>query len=188
MPITTVSPAVVSKVAYRGNPSGFVAVARQWEMPLDSIPVDDALILVVEAIEKPGNLGGMLRSAEAAGAAVIVASPTTDLYNSNVVRAAMGALFRIPIAVASTGETLDWLKRNSVAVYATSPAAETALWDVDLTGSCALVVGGESEGLSQAWLEQPAVVIPMPGKADSLNASVSAAIALFEAIRQRQSV
>lgn len=187
IPITTLAPPVLAKVAYRGNPSGFIAVARQWEMPLDAVPVSGALVLVVEAIEKPGNLGGMLRSAEAAGAAVIVASPTTDLFNSNVVRAAMGALFRVPLAVASTTETLAWLQANDVAVYATSPGAEQVIWDVDLTGRCALVVGGESEGLSEPWLEQPGVVIPMPGKADSLNASVSAAIVLFEAVRQRRS-
>ena len=184
--ITTVAPPVLARVAYRGNPSGFIAVARQWEMPLDVIPVTDALILVVESIEKPGNLGGMLRSAEAAGASVIVASPTTDLFNSNVVRAAMGALFRVPLAVASTEDTLAWLSENLLSVYPMSPAAERALWDVDLTGPCALVVGGESEGLTEAWLEHPRVVIPMPGKADSLNASVSAAIGLFEAVRQRR--
>ncbi len=184
--ITTVAPPVLAKVAYRGNPSGFIAVARQWEMPLSAIPVSNALILVVESIEKPGNLGGMLRSAEAAGASVIVASPTTDLFNSNVVRAAMGALFRVPLAVASTEDTLAWLKQGRVAVFATSPTATKVLWDVDLTRPCALVIGGESDGLSEAWLEQPGVSIPMPGRADSLNASVSAAVVLFEAVRQRR--
>lgn len=186
LPMTSVTSDVLSKVAYRGNPSGFIAVARQWEMLLGAIPLSDALILVVEAIEKPGNLGGMLRSAEAAGASVIVASPTTDIYNSNVVRAAMGALFRVPLAVASTADTLAWLQENGLAVYATSPAAETSLWEADFTAPCALVVGGESDGLTDAWLEQSRVSIPMPGKADSLNASVSAAIVLFEAVRQRQ--
>jgi len=186
IPITTVSPAVLHKVSLRGNPSGFVAVLRQWEAPLSAVPVADALVLVVESIEKPGNLGGMIRSANAAGASVVVAEPTTDLFNSNVIRASMGTLFTTPVAVASTGETLAWLGANRIAIYATTPAASRDHTEADLTGPCALVVGSESVGLTPAWLEHERIRIPMTGTIDSLNASVSAGIVLFEAVRQRR--
>lgn len=184
-PITTISPAVLQRISLRGNPSGFVAVLAQWEAPLATIPVADALILVVESIEKPGNLGGMIRSANAAGASVIVAEPTTDLFNSNVIRASMGTLFTTPVAVASTEETLEFLDDHGIEVYATSPAATLAHFEADLSRPCALVVGAESVGLSDAWLARNRLLIPMTGTIDSLNASVSAGVVLFEAVRQR---
>jgi TrmH family RNA methyltransferase len=186
IPITSVSVAVLEKISLRGNPSGFVAVLRQWEAPLSAIPTGDALVLVVESIEKPGNLGGMIRSANAAGAAVVVADPTTDLFNSNVIRASMGTLFTTPVAVASTSETLTWLRENEIKVFSTTPLATQAHSDVDLTQPCALVVGSESTGLTDAWLDLEQILIPMTGTIDSLNASVSAGIVLFEAVRQRR--
>ena len=185
-PVTTVSSRVLDKITLRGNPSGFVAVLRQWEAPLDLIPTDDALVLVVESIEKPGNLGGMIRSANAAGASVVVADATTDLFNSNVIRASMGTLFTTPVAVASTEETKAWLRAHGIATYATTPSATAAHFEADLTKPVAVVVGSESSGLTDAWLDEPRLLIPMVGTIDSLNASVSAGIVLFEAVRQRR--
>ena len=186
IPVTSVSPPVLEKISLRGNPSGFVAVLRQWEAPLSAIPTGRALVLVVESIEKPGNLGGMIRSANAAGASVVVADPTTDLFNSNVIRASMGTLFTTPVAVASTTDTMDWLDEHDIAVFATTPSATRAHSDVDLTRSCALVIGSESTGLTAAWFDREQILIPMSGTIDSLNASVSAGIVLFEAVRQRR--
>ena len=186
IPVTSVTGPVLNKISLRGNPSGFVAVLKQWEAPLALLPTEDALVLVVESIEKPGNLGGMIRSANAAGASVIVADPTTDLFNSNVIRASMGTLFTTTVAVASTTETLAWLAAHEIAVFATTPAATLAHSDADLTGRCALVVGSESTGLTDEWLSAEQILIPMTGTIDSLNASVSAGIVLFEAARQRR--
>jgi TrmH family RNA methyltransferase len=186
IPITAVTAPVLEKISLRGNPSGFVAVLRQWEAPLSALPTDDALVLVVESIEKPGNLGGMIRSANAAGAAVVVADPTTDLFNSNVIRASMGTLFTTPVAVASTSETLAWLHENEIAIFAATPSATQAHSEVNLTQPCALVVGSESTGLTDAWLGSQRILITMTGTIDSLNASVSAGIVLFEAVRQRR--
>jgi len=187
IPITSVSAPVLEKISLRGNPSGFVAVLRQWETPLSSIPTEEALVLVVESIEKPGNLGGMIRSANAAGAAVIVADPTTDLFNSNVIRASMGTLFTTPVAVASAAQALAWLDENGIVVFATTPAATQTHSEVELTQPCALVIGSESTGLTDTWLDRQQILIPMTGTIDSLNASVSAGIVLFEAVRQRRS-
>lgn len=188
IPITSVSPPVLEKISLRGNPSGFVAVLRQWEAPLSAIPTEQALVLVVESIEKPGNLGGMIRSANAAGGSVVVADPTTDLFNSNVIRASMGTLFTTPVAVASTPDTMAWLETNGIAVFATTPAATKAHSEVDLTQPCALVIGSESTGLTDAWFAREQILIPMTGTIDSLNASVSAGIVLFEAVRQRRAI
>ncbi len=186
IPITSVSGPVLEKISLRGNPSGFVAVLRQWGAPIAALPTENSLFLVVESIEKPGNLGGMIRSANAAGASVVVADATTDLFNSNVIRASMGTLFTTPVAVASTDETLAWLDENDIAVYATTPAATKAHSEVDLTRPCALIIGSESIGLSDVWFGRQQILIPMTGTIDSLNASVSAGIVLFEAVRQRR--
>lgn len=186
VPVTTVSPGVLERISLRGNPSGFVAVLDQWDAPIDAIPVENALILVVESIEKPGNLGGMIRSANAAGASVIVAEPTTDLFNSNVIRASMGTLFTTPVAVGTSTEALAFLDAHDIAVFATTPSASRAHFQADLIQPCAIVVGAESEGLSDTWLAREAILIPMTGTIDSLNASVSAGIVLFEAVRQRR--
>jgi len=116
----------------------------------------------------------------------VVADSTTDLFNSNVIRASMGTLFTTPVAVASTAETLAWLDENEIAVFATTPAATQTHSEVDLTQPCALVVGSESTGLTDVWFGREQVLIPMSGTIDSLNASVSAGIVLFEAVRQRR--
>ncbi len=178
-----------AKVSYRDRPEGMIAVARQFETGLASLPpADDPLYLVVESIEKPGNLGTMLRTADAAGVTgVIVTDPTTDPFNPNVVRASLGCLFTVPLAVASTGDALAWLAKSHVRTVATTPDTPTLLWEADLSGPVAIVVGSEQYGLSSEWLDgaDERVRIPMGGEADSLNAAMAAGVALFEAVRQR---
>ncbi len=178
------------KASYRDRPEGLIAVARQFPTGLDRIQLGtDPLLLVAESIEKPGNLGTMLRAAEAAGAAaVIVCDPTTDPFNPNVVRASLGTLFCLPLGVTSTSDVIAWLRRHGVRTVATTPGARRPHWETDLTGSVAVVVGNEQYGLSAAWLEAAdyQALIPMPGSVDSLNAAMAAAIVLFEAARQRQ--
>ena len=177
------------KVSYRDRPEGLLGVARQFEVGLGRLEIaDPALVLVAEAIEKPGNLGTMLRTAEAAGAgAVIVCDPATDPFNPNVVRASLGTLFEVPLAVASTPDTIAWLRERRIRSLAATPAAATPHHAADMTGPVALVIGSEQYGLTDAWLEgaDERIVIPMPGSVDSLNAAMSAGILLFEAIRQR---
>ena len=177
------------KVSYRDRPEGLLAVLRQPALPLTALRMGaDPLVLVVESVEKPGNLGAMLRTAEAAGAdAVVVADPTTDVFNPNVVRASLGSLFTIPLAVADGDEALGWLREMGLRVIATSPAAAEPCWKSDLSGGAAVVIGPEQHGLSGRWLEgaDQTVRIPMSGTVDSLNAGSAAAVLLFEARRQR---
>lgn len=177
------------KVSYRDRPEGLLALARQFPVGLDRLDFsENPLILVVESIEKPGNLGTMLRTADAAGVdAVIVCDPTTDPFNPNVVRASLGCLFSVPIAVAETESTIRRLADQGVATFASTPAANKPYWDGDYRSASALVVGSEQYGLSDRWLENAdqRVLIPMAGDADSLNAAMAAGILLFEAVRQR---
>lgn len=178
------------KISYRDRPEGLLAVARQFETALDRLIFHpDALVLVVEAIEKPGNLGTMLRTADAAGvSSVIVCDPTTDPFNPNVVRASLGTLFTVPLAIASTDDAISALAGAGVTTVATTPDTKRQLWDVRLQRPLALVVGSEQYGLSQRWLEAAdhLASIPMAGSADSLNAAMAAGVALFEAVRQRR--
>ena len=182
------APAPFRKAAYRDRPEGLLAVAHQFDTSLPRLAVaGNVLLLVVEAIEKPGNLGTMLRTADAAGAAVVVADPGTDPFNPNVVRASLGSLFTVPIAIASTDEVIVWLDERGIRTTVTTPSARMHHWDADYTGSVAVVVGSEQYGLSDPWLDgrYPAVRIPMAGTADSLNAATAAGIVLFEAVRKR---
>ena len=147
----------------------------------------DALWLVAASVEKPGNLGAMLRTADAAGAAgVLVADAATDPFNPNVVRASVGTLFSVPLAVASAEDVRAWLATHGIRVVATSPDAPSDYATADLTGPVAIVVGGEHGGLGADWLGAGETVrIPMAGQADSINAAMAAAVLLFEARRQR---
>ena len=177
------------KMSYRDRPEGLLAVCSFYDTSLESIELTDTpLVLVVESIEKPGNLGTMLRAATAAGVdAVIVADPTTDVFNPNVVRSSIGTCFVVPIAVTDTDAALGWLRKKTVPIVAATPDATTPHWDAPLATS-AIVIGSEQYGLSERWLSEAdtKVVIPMPGGSiDSLNAAASAAILLFEAVRQR---
>ena len=179
-----------AKMSYRDRPEGLLAVCAQFDTSLDRIELSDRpLVLIVEGIEKPGNLGTMIRAAGAAGVdAVIAADPTTDVFNPNVVRSSIGTMFSVPIAVADTDDAIAWLRKGGLKIVASTPDAETTIYDADLTQRVALVVGSEQYGLSIDWLgvSDIDVRIPMPGGVvDSLNAAASAAVLLFEAVRQR---
>lgn len=178
-----------AKVAYRERPDGLLAVAPQWKRTLADLALSPApFILVVEAIEKPGNLGTILRSADAAGCdAVIVCDPVTDIFNPNVVRASTGVLFSVPLVVERGEPVLQWLREHPIRIVVTTPAAPAVYSDADLRGPLALVMGSEQYGLSEYWLRNAdlSVRIPMAGQADSLNVAMATIITLFEAVRQR---
>lgn len=186
-----VSKAAFAKAAYRERPDGLVAVAAQWRHSLDDLHLQsEPLLLIVEGIEKPGNLGTILRSADAAGCdAVIVCDPVTDLFNPNVVRASTGVLFSVPCVIAESAAVAAWLGRHGVRAVATTPAATQFYTDADMRGPLAIVMGSEQYGLSDFWLKQSEVQvrIPMAGQADSLNVAMATIITLFEAVRQRGS-
>ncbi len=189
---------VFARLSYRDGPDGVLAVAATFPTGLDRIqrPVawrPDPLVLVVAGLEKPGNLGAVLRSAAAAGVdAVIAADPVADVFNPNVVRAAQGALFAVPLAVAGADETRTWLRDLGIPVYAAGPRGSQPPWALPLSRAAALVVGPEHAGLDAGWFAtaDATVAIPMPGArngrgVDSLNAAAATAILLFEAVRQR---
>jgi len=181
---------VFAKIAYRERPEGLLAIVDQWETALGDLKLSDPpFLLVVESIEKPGNLGTILRSADAAGVdAVIVCDPVTDLFNPNVVRSSTGVLFAVDVAVARSDTVLGWLREKKLRIAATTPQAGNLYTDADLTGPLAVVMGNEQHGLSPIWMDacdQP-IRIPMAGQADSLNVAMAALITLFEAVRQRK--
>lgn len=174
-----------AKMAYRSN--GALLVARQFDTSLDRLPAG-SLFLITESIEKPGNLGTMIRTAEGAGVdGVIVCDPTTDIFNPNVVRASIGTMLWVPIAVATQSEAMAWCADRGVQTVAASPDAEIRYDQSDLSPPTAIVVGAEHDGLSADWMTHAdiTVTIPMLGHGDSLNAAASAAIMLYEAVRQR---
>jgi len=191
--VIEVAETVFARLSYRDNPDGVLGVARAFDTSLAAVDlagVADPLVLVVAELEKPGNLGTMLRSASAAGAAaVIVADPVTDVFNPNVVRSSQGALFGVPVGVGDTGAVLGWLRGHGLRVYAAGPGGSQPYWRLPLAGPCALVVGSEHRGLPPEWFDaaDERVVIPMPGSGgvDSLNAAAAAAVLLFDAVRQR---
>ena len=183
---------VLRKMAYRDRPEGLIGVAPQRRLELQNIALPDdrpALVVVAEAIEKPGNLGTMLRSADATGVdALILADACTDLFNPNVVRASTGMLFSVPVAEATTPDTLAWLREHRITVLAATPHTDTVYTDADLTVPLALAVGTEQYGLSETWLKEADlnVRIPMLGQADSLNVATATTLLLYEAVRQRK--
>lgn len=187
-----VTPAVYEKIAYRGTTEGLLAVVRARKTTLDSLPQkEDALYIVLESVEKPGNLGAVLRSADAAQAdAVIVCDPLTDLYNPNLVRSSIGALFTVPCVACTTEACIRWLKSRRVRILTAQLQDSSLYYDTDMRAATAIVMGTESTGLTDAWRQaaDAHIRIPMLGRLDSLNVSVSAAILLFEAVRQRQSL
>lgn len=186
---TAVSREVFAKISYRENPDGWLAVVPAPGRPLDALQLPERpLILVCESVEKPGNLGAMLRTADATGlAAVIAAGPVTDWGNPNLVRASKGTVFSVPVASAATDDVVEWLHDHHVDLVATSPDAESTIDAVDLSGAIAIAVGAEHTGLSPELVASARYVvrIPMFGRINSLNVSASAAIGLYEAVRQR---
>lgn len=184
-----VPPDIFAKLAYRSESGGLLLVIPYLGRALESLaPPAPAFLTVIEGVEKPGNLGAILRTADAAGVhAVIVTAGATDIHNPNVVRASLGALFTVPVAEASPQVTIDWLHRHQIQIVAASPAATTRYTAVDMTGPTAIVMGSEATGLSSTW-EQAAdflVQIPMVGIVDSLNLATSTALLLYEVVRQR---
>lgn len=181
---------VFEKITYRGGSGGFLAIARQPGIALSDLPATgDALFLVVEAVEKPGNLGAIVRSADGSGAtAVIACGAGTDLYNPNAIRASLGTVFTVPCARPEVAEAVRWLKETGTTIVTATPGGDLPYTAVDFTGRRAIAVGAEDAGLSPAWLEAAdhRVLIPMKGAADSLNVSATAAILLYEALRQRE--
>ena len=183
--------AAFEKVAYREGPDGFLAVVDSVvrtcaELRVGPVP----LALVCQGVEKPGNLGAMLRTADAAGIeAVVAADPVTDWGNPNLVRASKGTVFSVPVASDSTTQTLKWLSDNGIALAATTPDTHMDYTDVDYTGPIAIAVGAEKYGLTDEVLAAAAyrIRIPMAGRANSLNVAASAAIVIYEAVRQRRS-
>jgi TrmH family RNA methyltransferase len=183
---------VYEKMAYRGSTEGLMAVVRSRTMSLSDLPQkENPLYVVLERVEKPGNLGAVLRSADAAQAdAVIVCDPLTDLFNPNLIRSSIGAIFTVPCVACSTDECIAFLKDHGVRILTAQLQDSHLYYDTDMRCGTAIVMGTESTGLTDTWRRaaDAHIRIPMLGRLDSLNVSVSAAILLFEAVRQRQSV
>jgi len=177
------------KVAYRESTEGIIAEVECKERRLEDLELSERpLVMVLESVEKPGNLGAVLRSADAARAdAVIVCDPLTDLYNPNLIRASLGGIFTVPTVAASSEEAIAWLKTRGIRILTAQLQDSSWYYDIDMTVGTALVMGTESTGLTDIWRRaaDAHIRIPMLGRLDSLNVSVSAAILLFEAVRQR---
>lgn len=184
------SEAAFGNISYRDRPDGLIAVAEQMHHLLNSIKLSDsAFVVIAEAIEKPGNLGTILRSADAAGVdGVIVCDRCTDIYNPNVVRASVGTLFTTPVVESTSQEVLNLMRSQRITIVAATPSADQEFTEVDLTGSIAIAVGTEQLGLSDFWMKEADihVRIPMHGIADSLNVATATTLLLYEAVRQRK--
>ncbi|MBU8921894.1 MAG: RNA methyltransferase [Bacteroidales bacterium] len=184
-----VSPAVYGKLAYRSSTEGIIAVFKKPEESLSSFTTHQAaLYLVVDGVEKPGNLGAVFRSADGAGVnGIIVTGKGTDLYNPNVIRASLGTVFNIDSAVSTSSEAMRWLKEREIRMIVATPAAKQLYHEADLSSHCAIIVGSEDQGTSREYIDSAdhLIRLPMRGIADSLNVSVSASILIYESLRQR---
>jgi RNA methyltransferase, TrmH family len=184
-----ISRPVFERIAYRDSTEGIYALVTPRQLQLKDIKLrKQPLVLILESVEKPGNLGALLRTADAAALdAVIICDPHTDLFNPNVIRSSIGAIFTQQVSTCTSAEAINWIKMKGIRSFAASLGGKKFYHQVDFTAPSALVMGTESTGLSDQWLmacnEQ--ILIPMLGKMDSLNVSTSAAILLFEAMRQR---
>ncbi len=188
--ITEFSAEVYEKIAYRGSTEGIMALFKEKDLTLDSLDLkaQNLLILVAEAPEKPGNIGAILRTADAAKVdAVLIANPKTDLFNPNIIRSSVGCVFTNKVAMGTTSEIIEFLKKNKISIYAAELKASKNYDEIDFKGSSAIIVGTEATGLSEEWLENSDqnIIIPMQGEIDSMNVSVAAGILIFEAKRQR---
>lgn len=188
-PIFEVSEAVYGKIAYREGTEGIVAVMEDRPVALDNLLLkENPLVIVLESVEKPGNIGAVLRTADAAGAdAVIVCDPLTDIHNPNLIRASLGAAFSVPLVAASSEDALKWIRAHGLSVITAQLQDSSLYYDTDMASPTALVFGTEDKGLTDFWRanSDARIRIPMMGMMDSLNVSVSAAILCFEAVRQR---
>ena len=195
--IYEVTPDVFAKMAYREDSGGLLLVAPYWDRSLDGLlekqpfPRRVPFLVVIEGVEKPGNLGAILRTADATGTEGVIlthgAIDSTDLHNPNVVRASLGTIFSVPVVSDSNARVIHWLRQQGIQIITTTPAATTPYTAVNLTGPVAIVMGSEAHGLSDEWLNAAdhQVMIPMHGIADSLNLSVATALLLYEVVRQR---
>ncbi|MBS0207597.1 MAG: RNA methyltransferase [Planctomycetes bacterium] len=190
--IAPVTETVFAKLAYGERHDGVVAVAERPTARLDELRLPERpLVVVLAGVEKPGNVGAALRSADGAGAsALVVADGATDLFNPNTIRASQGVIFSFPVVEATAAETLSWLRRRGLAMYAARPDAATVYTDAHLTGPAALILGSEAEGLDAVWQADDVhpIRLPMLGQSDSLNVSVTAAVLCYEALRQREAI
>lgn len=186
-----ISHEVYKKLALRETTEGVLAIAKNKNLDLKNIEFKNSnpLILIAEAPEKPGNIGALLRTADAAGIdAVIIANPKTDMYNPNIIRSSVGCVFTTNLATGSSSEIIAFLKEKNIKIYGAALTASVEYQTINYTEPSAIVVGTEATGLSEEWLSNTTknIIIPMRGAIDSMNVSVSAAIILFEAVRQRQ--
>ena len=191
VPVSELTAELYGRIAYRGGTEGLVARVKARPHTLEDLALkDNPLIVVLESVEKPGNLGAVFRSADAAGAdAVIICDPLTDLYNPNLIRSSIGGVFTVQSAVCDSASAISWLKARGMKILTAQLQDSSWYYDVDMKGGTAIVIGTEATGLTEQWREaaDAHIRIPMLGALDSLNASVSAAILLFEAVRQRNS-
>lgn len=181
---------VYEKIAYRGSTEGVIAVGIARDLSLQNLKIESSkpLILIAEAPEKPGNIGALLRTADAANLdAVLIANPKTDMFNPNIIRSSVGCVFTNKIATGTTSEIIAFLQKNNIAVYGAALQASVPYHSIDFNSPSAIVVGTEATGLSEEWLENTSrnIIIPMQGEIDSMNVSVAAGILIFEAKRQR---
>ena len=188
----SLSPAAYSKIAYRENTEGIVAVVEEKRLQLQEVKFGrqwkQPLVLVVESVEKPGNLGALLRTADACGIdAVLVCDPLTDLYNPNLIRSSLGGIFTNQVVACSNEEALEWLRHNNINIFTAQLQDSEWYYDTNMAAPTAIVMGTESTGLTNFWREasNAKIKIPMLGELDSLNVSVSAAVLCYEAVRQR---
>jgi len=180
---------VYNKLAYRKDYGGVIALANPKRLLFRDIKLSkNPLLLVLEAVEKPGNLGAILRTADAANLdGVIICDPQTDIFNPNAIRSSLGCIFTMPVVTSTTEHTIMWLRSNQIKMFATSLTATYFYHDADYHHRSAIIMGSEAHGLSDKWLDEAdhLIKIPMNGKIDSMNVSASAAIVVFEALRQR---
>lgn len=188
--ICEVSREVYAKIACRESTEGIIAEIKARPHSLDNLRLSASpLIAVLESVEKPGNIGAVLRTCDAAGAdALIICDPKADMYNPNLIRASLGAAFTVQTASCSSEKAINYLKSRGIQILTAQLQDSSAYYDCDMRGPTAIVMGTEATGLSTQWREaaDAHIMIPMLGKVDSLNVSVSAAILLYESVRQRQ--
>ena len=188
-PVWEVSKSVYEKMAYRGGTEGVMAVVKAKPLGLEDLTLGERpLIVVVERVEKPGNLGAILRSADAAGVdAVMICDPLTDLYNPNLIRSSIGAVFTVPCVMCSSEDCIQYLKAHDIQILTAQLQDSRLYYDTDMRRGTAMVMGTEATGLTEVWRQaaDAHIRIPMLGRLDSLNVSVSAAVLLYEAVRQR---